>query len=124
MDTKLKGKVVLITGVNNPYGVGAATAKAFAAEGAKIFGTYLSLPLKTTSTDSFGIEFYEAQISKPPDEVVAAIRKRGGLIKTLAADLADPSVIPKLFDVAETEVGPVDILVNNAACDVPDTFVP
>jgi len=34
IDTGLKDKVALITGINNPYGIGAATAKAFAAEGA------------------------------------------------------------------------------------------
>ena len=50
MDTQLKGKVVLITGVNNPYGIGAATAKAFAAEGARVFGTYLPLPVKTAAS--------------------------------------------------------------------------
>lgn len=124
MDTKLKGKVVLITGVNNPYGIGAATAKAFAAEGAKIFGTYLPLATKTPIADSFGIPFYEAQISKPPDEVVGAIRNCGGQIKVVAADLSDPAVVPELFDGAEMGVGPVDILVNNAAYDGPDTFVP
>jgi 3-oxoacyl-[acyl-carrier protein] reductase len=124
MNTALNGKVVLITGVNNPYGVGAATAKAFAAEGAKIFGTYLPLPVKTTSTGKFGIEFYEAQISKPPDEVVTSVRNLGGFIKVVPADLADPAVIPMLFDAAEAEVGPVDILVNNAAIDLPDTFLP
>ena len=34
IDTGLKNKVALITGVNNPHGIGAAAAKAFAAEGA------------------------------------------------------------------------------------------
>jgi 3-oxoacyl-[acyl-carrier protein] reductase len=124
MDTELKGKVVLITGINNPYGVGAATAKAFAEEGAIVFGTYLALPAKAQVADTFGIPFYEAVISKPPDEVVSAIRNSGGRIEAVAADLSDPAVIPRLFDRAEMEIGPVDILVNNAACDNPDTFVP
>lgn len=124
MDTKLKGKVVFITGVNNPYGIGAATAKAFAAEGARVLGTYLPLPTKTSVTESFGIQFYEAQISKPPDEVIGAIRSQGGQIKIIPADLSNTDIVPELFDGAEMEFGPVDILVNNAAYDRPDTFMP
>jgi len=124
MDTKLKNKVVLITGINNPYGVGAATAKAFAAEGAKIFGTYLAMPAKPVQTDHFGLDFYEAQISKTPEEVVDAVRKLGGAIEVAAADLADPAIVPGLFDRAESAFGPVDVLVNNAAYDAPDTLGP
>jgi 3-oxoacyl-[acyl-carrier protein] reductase len=36
MDLGLKNRVVLITGANNPQGIGAATALAFAKEGVKI----------------------------------------------------------------------------------------
>jgi NAD(P)-dependent dehydrogenase (short-subunit alcohol dehydrogenase family) len=32
----LNEKVVLVTGVNNPYGIGAAIAKAFASHGFKV----------------------------------------------------------------------------------------
>ena len=34
IDPKLAGRVVLVTGVNNPPGIGAATARGLAAEGA------------------------------------------------------------------------------------------
>ena len=40
--TGLHNKVVLITGAN--HGIGAATAKAFAAEGAAVLISYLRLP--------------------------------------------------------------------------------
>ena len=43
IDTGLQDKVVLITGANNPLGIGAETARAFAREGARIFLTYLRL---------------------------------------------------------------------------------
>ncbi len=40
LDPLLKDKVVLITGANNPCGIGAATARAFAAQGARVFLHY------------------------------------------------------------------------------------
>jgi 3-oxoacyl-[acyl-carrier protein] reductase len=124
IDTGLKNKVVLITGVNNPHGIGAATAKAFTTEGAAVFATYLRLPAEVRPTNVPGEAFYRAQNTKTADEVVAAIRKHGGKIEAWEADLADPAAIPQLFDRAEKAFGPVDILVNNAAhCD-PDTFIP
>jgi 3-oxoacyl-[acyl-carrier protein] reductase len=124
IDTQLRGRVVLITGVNNPLGVGAATGKAFAAEGANIFGTYLPLAPKVCASDDYGLNFYEAQAAKTPNEIVDSIRNGGGKIEVVAADLAEPEVIPRLFDQAEKMHGPVDVLINNAACDVPDTFAP
>jgi len=124
IDTGLKNKVVLITGVNNPRGIGAATAKAFATEGAAVFTTYLRLPAEVSTTNVAGEAFYRAQRAKTADEVVSAIRESGGKIEAWEADLAEPAVIPQLFDQAERTFGPVDILINNAAhCD-PDTFIP
>ena len=40
IDTGLKEKVVLITGANNPHGIGAAVARAFAAQGSRMFLHY------------------------------------------------------------------------------------
>ena len=47
IDTGLKEKVVLVTGGN--HGIGAATAKAFAAQGARVFIHYLRMPLETAA---------------------------------------------------------------------------
>ena len=56
------------------------------------------------------------------DAVVAKIRSAGGTAAAFAADLADPRAVPALFDRVETELGPVEVLVNNAAhCETPDT---
>jgi len=41
-----------------------------------------------------------------------------------AANLTEPGVVADLFDQAEKEIGPVDVLVNNAADYQADTFVP
>jgi 3-oxoacyl-[acyl-carrier protein] reductase len=124
IDTGLKDKVVLITGINNPYGIGAATARAFVAQGACIAATYLRRPAEANSTDVHGEAFYHTQVAKTADEVVTALRASGGRIEAWEVNLADPAIVSQLFDKAERAFGPVDVLVNNAAhCD-PDTFIP
>jgi 3-oxoacyl-[acyl-carrier protein] reductase len=40
LDPQLQDKVVIVTGGNNPYGIGAATARAFAAQGARVYLHY------------------------------------------------------------------------------------
>jgi 3-oxoacyl-[acyl-carrier protein] reductase len=93
IDTGLKNKVVLITGVNNPHGIGVATAKAFTTEGAAVFVTYLRLPAEASTTNVPGEAFYHAQNARIADEVINAIRERGGKIEAWEANLADPAVI-------------------------------
>ena len=44
IDYGLKDRVVLITGANNPQGIGAAAALAFAREGSKVAIVYKRLP--------------------------------------------------------------------------------
>ncbi|MDR0571234.1 MAG: hypothetical protein LBG48_00105 [Rickettsiales bacterium] len=40
MDLRLKNRVAIITGTNNPQGIGAVTAFAFAGEGVKLVLVY------------------------------------------------------------------------------------
>ena len=129
LDTNLQDKVVLITGANSPYGIGAATAAAFAAQGAAVFITYLrSQPADVTppteAPSTPGEAFYQATQQSDAQDVMAAIRAKGGRIDGVEADLADPQVIPWLFDQAEARFGPVAVLINNAAHCVQDTFLP
>jgi 3-oxoacyl-[acyl-carrier protein] reductase len=127
IDTGLQGKVVLVTGGNNPCGIGAAIAKAFAAQGAKVFVHYFSSPNQFVEQDKASVPgkaFYSAQQAKSADEVLDAVRERGGQIAAWEADLSDPTVIPRLFEQAERAFGPVEVLVNNAAYGSPDTFIP
>jgi 3-oxoacyl-[acyl-carrier protein] reductase len=113
----MEGKVVLITGANNPVGIGAATAKAFAQAGASVFLTYLRLrhrqkPFEKTTEP--GQALYDALRMKTANEVVSAIRKEGGAVAAMEADLVNPNNVTLLFDRAEAEFGHVDVLVNNA----------
>jgi len=119
--------VALITGANNPYGIGAATAKAFATQGARVFIHFFRLPKAPAGAEQVrgpGPTFYQIQQTKTADEVLDAIRQRGGQVAAWEADLSNPENISQLFDQVETVFGPVDILVNNAAAWEGDTFVP
>src|SRR5262249_32585671 len=132
LDTGLDGKVTLITGANSPYGIGAAAARAFAAQGAAVFITYLRQqidlsPQAKAEPDAAALPgegFYRAAQQLTAETVVRQIRAAGGRVETLEADLADPATVPLLFDRAEQAFGPIDVLVNNAAYCVPDTFLP
>jgi 3-oxoacyl-[acyl-carrier protein] reductase len=78
----------------------------------------------TEKASSPGSEFYRAQQTKSADEVLERIRALGVSVSAFEADLSDPTVIPTLFDRAEQALGPVEILVNNAASWEGDTFLP
>lgn len=123
LQTGLQNKVVLITGAN--HGIGAATAKAFAAEGAALLINYLRLPpMRRYSEGKHRLDIYDSQRVKSADDVVQAIRTLGGRAEAMEADLSDVATIPMLFDRAEAIFGPVDILVNNADHCEQDTFLP
>jgi 3-oxoacyl-[acyl-carrier protein] reductase len=136
-DTGLSGKVVLVTGAN--HGIGAELARAFAGEGAAVFVTYLRL-FAVSSRDAQsddtaaregvaeepipGEALYRARQALPANDIVRSIRDGGGRVATMEADLSDPEIIPLIFDRAEAELGPVEVLVNNAASWEADTFIP
>ncbi len=132
IDPGIENKTVLITGANNPFGIGAGTARAFAVQGAKVFLTYLRESPKmygvseeeakkaTTPSDAFG----RYQNSQNADQVISEIRAIGGEVNAIEMDLARAEQIPSLFDTVEEAFGQVDILVNNAAhCLYPDNVL-
>ncbi|OEV03146.1 SDR family NAD(P)-dependent oxidoreductase [Streptomyces oceani] len=112
LDTGLTDKVVLVTGAG--AGIGAATARAFAAQGARVAVHFLPVP------------------ESPPTEVAHELPDRE-TARRLAAelpgavavgmDLAEEHAAAGLLDEVERRLGPVDVLVNNAAhCASPDTI--
>jgi len=131
IDPGLKEKVVLVTGGNNPFGIGAAIAGAFASHGAKVFIHYFcqEIDFPTDSQDNTnaqesGLPFFFEQQRKNADEVVASIQKHGGKAESWEGDLRDPTNVSLLFEQAEKAFGHVDILVNNAAEYDADSFLP
>ena len=111
----LKGHVAIISGAN--HGIGAATAAVLAQCGTSVLVSYL----RTHDPDDFPAP-YRANRAKGADEVLISIRAIGGRAVAMEADLRDAEVPKRLFDFAEAELGPVDILVNNATGWVADSF--
>src|ERR1700730_7378491 len=98
----LDGHVAIVTGAN--HGIGAATARALAQQGAAVLVTWL----RVVDTPDPGIpEAYRRNRARGGDDVVAAIVAAGGRAVGIEADLADPNAAARLFDEAERAVGPV-----------------
>ena len=113
----LTNHVALVTGGN--HGIGAATACALADRGAHVLVTYLRLE----EGGELGTpDAYHRARASDAEHVISHIRGRGGQATAIEADLADPQTPRRLFDIAEAELGPVDILVNNASGWLADTF--
>lgn len=90
---KLKNKVAVVTGASK--GIGAAIAKHFAAEGAKVVINY-------------------ASSKEDAERVVSNIITKGGLAIAVQADISKEADVAQLFDETKNAFGSLDILVNNA----------
>lgn len=115
----LKEKVVLITGMNNPYGIGAATAFAFAREGAKLVLVYKKIPrhFDGDKTDRNGVDRYYAANAGNADVVEGKLKEIGADYIVLEKDISDEEDVKEIYANAIKRYGNVDVLVNNAATD-------
>ncbi|MBB3308456.1 3-oxoacyl-[acyl-carrier protein] reductase [Rhizobium sp. BK196] len=91
--SKLAGKVAVVTGASK--GIGAAIAKALAAEGAKVVVNY-------------------ASSKAGADAVVEAIAAAGGKAVAVQGDVSKAEQAQGLVDAAIREFGRLDVLVNNS----------
>src|SRR5215470_7808598 len=111
------GHTAIVTGAN--HGIGAATAAALARRGCAVLCTFFRVE---DPVDPGVPQAYRDRRAGGADAVLAEIWAGGGRALAVAADLTDPAAPAALFDTAEAQLGPVDILVNNATGWIADTF--
>jgi 3-oxoacyl-[acyl-carrier protein] reductase len=117
MELELKNKVVLITGANNPLGIGAATVFKFAEEGASVVIVYKRLSFKYNSdnTHENGYDKYYKLWSEDATLVEQKLQKITDNYLVIEKDITDDNAANYIFDLIIKKFGSVDILVNNAA---------
>ncbi|BAT58545.1 3-oxoacyl-[acyl-carrier-protein] reductase FabG [Variibacter gotjawalensis] len=99
--TRFEGKVAIITG--GAGGIGSATCRRFAAEGARV---------AVCDRD-------EAGARKIADEIKTA----GGQAEAFACDITDRKAVDAAVKAIESSLGPTSILVNNAGFDIFKPFL-
>jgi len=86
---RLEGKVAVVTGANS--GIGLATAKRFALEGARLFMT-----------------------GRRQEELDAAVRAVGGGARGVRGDVSNLAHLDRLYELVRMEAGIIDVLFANA----------
>ena len=120
----LKNRVVLITGANNPQGIGATTAFAFAREGAKVALVYKKIlrPFDKNKTDRNGVDrYYEANAGNA-DIVESKLKEMNADYIMMESDISDELAVKEIYSKVLERYGKIDILVNNAAVDDENGF--
>ena len=119
VDYGLKNKVALITGANNPWGIGATTAQAFAREGAKVVLVYKKVdrPFDATKTDRHGVDRYYGANAGDASAVEAKLKEMKADYLIIESDITSEDAVKDIYARALAKYGRVDILVNNAATD-------
>jgi short-subunit dehydrogenase len=89
---RFAGKVIVVTGASS--GIGAASARVFAAEGGHVV--------------------LVARSVEPLERIAAEIRGAGGRARAMATNVGDSRAAAALLDRVASELGGIDVLVNNA----------
>jgi len=94
--SKFSGKVVIVTGGGG--GIGGASCKRFAQEGAKVAVFDMNL--------------------EAARKVASAITAVGGHATVFECDITNRNAVDQAVNAVEASLGPIDVLVNNAGWDV------
>lgn len=86
---RLQGKIAVVTGANS--GIGLASAKRFAEEGARVFMT-----------------------GRRQEELDAAVREVGRNARGVRGDVSNLEDIDRLYEIVKDEAGHIDVLLANA----------
>ena len=117
VDFGLKDRVALITGANNPQGIGAATAFALAREGARVILVYKRIPrsFDKNKTGRNGVDRYFEANAGNADVVESKLREMNADYLILERDISDEAAVREIYSKVLERFGRIDILVNNAA---------
>jgi len=107
MDTGLRGRVAVVTGAGRVAGIGAAIARALAAEGAKLVLSDIGHPFEAFPD-------YRVAERAEIERVREEIEKSGGEAHVVYADVAKEDDVVGLVRSAVERFGRVDVMVNNA----------
>ena len=120
----LANKVAVITGANNPQGIGAATALALAREGAKVVLVYKKVPrpFDPGTAGVNGVDRYYAANAGDAAAVERKLQALGADYLILERDISDETGVKDIYEAVMARYGRVDILVNNAATDDENGF--
>jgi len=102
---RLTGRVAIVTGASR--GLGRGIAVAFAREGAAV-----AVVARSQAQ-------WDSRLPGTVHEVVAEIEGAGGRAIAVPADLSRPDDVERVVETARRELGPITLLVNNAALTVP-----
>ena len=113
----LKNRVALITGANNPQGIGATTALAFAREGAKVVLVYKKIfrPFDKNKTDKNGTDRYFKANAGNADIVESKLKEINADYIILESDISNEDDVKAIYSTVMDRYARIDILVNNAA---------
>ena len=117
VDYGLRNRVVLITGANNPLGIGAATAFAFAREGAKVVLVYKKVPRQfdNDKTDRNGTDRYFKANAGNANIVESKLKEMNVDYLIMESDISNEDAVKEIYSTVLERYGRIDILVNNAA---------
>ena len=113
----LTDKVAIITGANNPQGIGAATALAFAREGAKVVLVYkkITRPFDPYKANQNGTDRYFQANAGNADFVENKLKQLQADYLILESDISNERTVKEIYSAVMQRFGRIDILVNNAA---------